>query len=317
MTTPRPLPPPPLLDPQIQKQKDLEEEMVQMGRDLYLSRIQKAQEKHRESTTDYGTQLMNSWVIPMITKIEGFMEKARKPGSGRRHSSLPLVSLLKPHVAAYLTCKVVLDCLTTGNRLQRVAIQIASVLEDELRFGRFQKEQPLLYKKVKEDFQTNHYGYRKKVLVNVMNRYGVEWEGWAIKDKAQLGFLMLDLLIDASGGSYPGGRQEGREEEERPVRPGLRGPGEAHCPDGQPVCRPHASVHPHGHPSQALGLLQGRWVPLRGTLQASPREGPWSCLQALPGAVGPAGGSTPAGVLLSQCPPGDSLADQRRGLRRV
>ncbi|WP_299549397.1 hypothetical protein [uncultured Tateyamaria sp.] len=70
---------------------ELEERMVALGRNQIRKQIAKAREKGNESGTRYGKTLVAMSVEKIAGAIEGFLEKAAQPGSGKRHLAVRYV----------------------------------------------------------------------------------------------------------------------------------------------------------------------------------------------------------------------------------
>ncbi|MHC4917261.1 MAG: DNA-directed RNA polymerase, partial [Planctomycetota bacterium] len=79
---------------------------------------------------------------------------------------------------------------------------IGSRIEDEVRFSRFEKEDPRGYKNAMRLVKNSQdYGYKHKVMVHTMNsNTGVTpWLTWGMAARARIGALLLDVILDHPG----------------------------------------------------------------------------------------------------------------------
>lgn len=182
-------------------QMDLEDSMVSDGIKRFRDKILLAKTKNRESTTGYGVSLLSRWVLPLAEAIKEWVQKAQDRKIGSRASAHNQMIQLDPEMSAYITCKVVLDRITTGGRLIQVVRNIGSMIEDEVRFRHFSKEKPGLFHTISENIQGNHYRHRRTVLGMKMKHYGVEWVDWTPSQQAKLGIVLVDLLVSITGGA--------------------------------------------------------------------------------------------------------------------
>ncbi len=68
------------------------------------------------------------------------------------------------------------------------------MLEDELRFTEFEKQDPKHFQAIKKHTRdTNHDGYKKRVMVHHMNRKGHTFEPWPKSIKIRVGLKLIEL----------------------------------------------------------------------------------------------------------------------------
>jgi DNA-directed RNA polymerase len=186
-------------DDMLAEQVKLEQEMQGMGIEAYRSRIQKSREKGRESRTDYGTAMMASTIPVFGEAIENFIKEATGK-AGRRHIALKYLRQVDPKIAAFLTIKIILDCIAVNKTMQNVAYGIGTSIEDECRLAKFRAENKYAYDRARDEADEYSTTFRKtRVMVHYMHKQGIEWEPWSKTHKVQLGLKLIDLCIASTG----------------------------------------------------------------------------------------------------------------------
>ena len=114
----------------IQRQLDLEREMVGLGIVRFRANLQSAQERGEGSTVPAHQRLMKGSIQPLAKAISDFLEADRSGKSGRKHVATAYLRLVDPEVTAFLTIRVTLDEISRRSLVQKAAIAIGSALED-------------------------------------------------------------------------------------------------------------------------------------------------------------------------------------------
>lgn len=191
-------------DALIQRQILLEQEMRSLGTAKFQKMIADAKSKKRESETPYGSALLHEAVLPMAEKIREYLKasKERGKGKGAPHTAVLYLNLINnPELCAFQTCKTVLDSISLHREPTALALKISGCLEDECRMKVFKKEDKPYYTTLMNnlDSRTKHHGYRKKLLVQCMNKRGIVWGAWDKDDRLHLGARLLELFIETTG----------------------------------------------------------------------------------------------------------------------
>lgn len=183
----------------------LEERMVSMGRDQIRKQIERARQYGNESATGYGQNLIARSVERIGAAIDAFVEKASTGGAGRRHIAVKYLRQVDSEVAAFILMRCVVDSLTGKKQLlQRVAINVASRIEDEVRFARFQEaakeadKGKLFNAGQRKAAKGTTYHRKKSTMAGYERRFdGDEWVAWPEPDKLHLGMKLVDLVIES------------------------------------------------------------------------------------------------------------------------
>lgn len=183
------------------RQIALEEEMQGMGIKRFKEGIQKAKEGGLESSTVYGQSFMIHSIRPLSEAITAYL----KPKNGSHALTRKILAGQDSDVLAFLTIRTVLNSITRGDSMARVAVQIASEIEDEMRFRLFSQKAKALWCVLRRDLDKRVYQEirKRKILVHSMNKASLQneelaWSVWNDTDKYHVGATMLDLLIQAT-----------------------------------------------------------------------------------------------------------------------
>lgn len=184
-----------------ERQIALEEEMQGLGAKRFWDNIHKAKEGQQEASTVYGTELVKRTIAPLSKALTTYLQEKRLV-RGAKSVASTMLREADPDVVAYLTVRAVLNGVTRHDAMQRVAVRIASDVEDEMRFRLFKTEAKALWGVVKRDLDGRIYQEqrKRKVLVHSMNKAAktnkaLEWHPWCETDKYHVGAVLLDLLI--------------------------------------------------------------------------------------------------------------------------
>ena len=172
-----------------EKQRQLEADMQTQGIEYYRSEVQKAITSGNESTTHYGILAMKHSVDGVTKGLTNFLDEAFSGKAGRLNSSAHLLSLVDPEVAAYLSLKMVVDGVSKNYTLTKVAMGIASMLEDQFKFTVFEEKEPHWFRRIKEDVnkRTSNRYYRRYAIIHTMNKKAlIDYEPWSKQEKMHL-----------------------------------------------------------------------------------------------------------------------------------
>mgnify|MGYP003478874308 FL=1 len=127
------------MDASFERQLELESEMVGLGKKRYWDRVYKAREQGEESTTSYGTQIIKRMLEPLSASITAFIEEAFSGRPGPKAVAAKYLKDCDADTLAYIILKEVMNGATTKRPAQVVAIAVASAIEDEMRFRKFEE----------------------------------------------------------------------------------------------------------------------------------------------------------------------------------
>jgi DNA-directed RNA polymerase, mitochondrial len=186
----------------LNKQKQLEEEMIALGVKRYRENNQEAKKGKHESTTPAGIQFIRKGcakVAKAIDVIKGDILSG-KP-TNYNVEAVQRLAELPSDVIAFLALKGCVNHLSTPVKLVKVSLEVGGFIEDEARFRNFKSNNPALFGVVTRDLskRTTNYRKQKRVLAHSSIKAEVPWKNWGSGNKLRIGQLLVELVCDATG----------------------------------------------------------------------------------------------------------------------
>jgi DNA-directed RNA polymerase len=187
--------------PLFQAQLELEEEMRSMGISRFKEQVAKTKENGTEARTQSVRKLMGSKHEAMVAGIEEFMVEAKSGKAGRKHSAVKFFELVGDvDLLAHMTLRSVLDSVSTREVLLRAALNLSSLLEDEVHFQAMQDQTPTLYKAMhKRAKDATSARHRRNAMLIPARKNGVELDEWSPRDKLLVGSKLIEIMVARTG----------------------------------------------------------------------------------------------------------------------
>ena len=181
------------LHPRFEDQIELERTMTSRGVTRYRNLLAEATASGNETGMPPVFHLLKKSIEPVAEGITQFLELARKRRGPKPVCFAPL-SAVAPEVSALIGCRIILDSISSQNRAEvKIARTIGRAIEDELRFAKFEEDQPKYFKSLQRNV-TEHNAHRRKVFVHSMNKMHVEWDSWPTVTCVHVGSAILTLF---------------------------------------------------------------------------------------------------------------------------
>lgn len=176
-------------------QEALEEEATGLGIERYRKALLRG-----EAEMQPGMALIKKAMGKMTVAIEQWIKDTMSGQVGRGASAVKFLSQFEADVAAFVATRQAINAMTKRIPLQRVALSIASMLEDCQNHDKLKEQEPKLYKMLLRKIEkSNNEGYRHVILVRQQKFAGIETIKWGIGDKLKLGHVLLNLLEVSTG----------------------------------------------------------------------------------------------------------------------
>lgn len=179
----------------IDSQLELERTMVCKGVETFERNQKEAEDAGRGAETSYAQRLIQEFMLPLIEALTSFVE-TNKPG---KHGKIrTLLQRASPDKAMYLAMQAVFNSFTHEAPLAGLATRIGRMVEDEVRFSRFQELHGDYYDAIKKDFKrkgTKDYRFMHRVLTHKANELADEWIEWTVAERAEVGMKLVDIIL--------------------------------------------------------------------------------------------------------------------------
>lgn len=179
----------------IEKQLELEKRMVDSGAQNYINSQRHAERDGRGAELDYSRKLMKEFMLPLIDICRDWIVNT-KPG--RQARVRVLLRTMQPEVCMFIAMKCLFNSFMTETSVASIATSIGKMIEDEIRFSRFQETHKDYYDTIIEDFKrkgSKDYRYMHRVLTHKANEHQHGWIAWTQRDRIEVGTKMLDIIL--------------------------------------------------------------------------------------------------------------------------
>ena len=185
-------------DPQLERQRELEDNALALGAERFRRRLQQAEQSGKASTAGAARKLLSQALDPMTKAVE---DMVGKKGKGKRHIAVHWCKALGADVAAYMTIRVVLDGIAKRGPIRSAAMDIADLFLDELRYRRFKEEAPQLFEYRMSKFNTSSYAHMARSLDATLKHAEVDVSDLVMgqQEKLVVGIKMIDLFMGSTG----------------------------------------------------------------------------------------------------------------------
>jgi DNA-directed RNA polymerase len=193
------------------KQSQLDQEMLDRGADRYRLAKSRLRTAGMETKTKAGRRVLENSVSLMAEALKDWMTKAAS-APGRGHACLPLIQDMDPMLLSLLTCKTVLDGITTTRTINSLAMSVSRQVQDEHQFLKIKAGHPRWWDYVIKTVKATGDNRRAKRIKDRARKSGIPLSRWSYRDKAALGLVLVELmrqstgLIDAENRIAPNGK---------------------------------------------------------------------------------------------------------------
>lgn len=188
----------------LEKQLELEEEMVGRGVERYLASTTRSEEAGNAGETSYGAAFIRSHITLVSDEIKHRIEQSLTrrvfPGAPYWKALAPV----DPDVLAFITLRTVIDGAIVGNKLAALSLEIGQRVTDEIRFRQFEQVDERTYRLTMLNMKrrgASDYDFQRNALVHNMNHdangeaTGVEYFDMSKTQKLQTGAILLDATM--------------------------------------------------------------------------------------------------------------------------
>lgn len=181
--------------PTIERQLELEQRMVDSGAQAYLRAQREAEAAGRGFQLDYAQTIIKQFVQPLS---EALREWCNAKGPSSHGRARIILRMLDPEKAIFITLRNLFSSFTREQSPADIAHNIGKMVEDEMRFTKFQQDHGAYYDAIIKDFArkgTQDYRHMHRVLTHKANEKGSVWTPWPNLIKVEIGTRLLNLVI--------------------------------------------------------------------------------------------------------------------------
>ncbi|MBU3613158.1 DNA-directed RNA polymerase [Polynucleobacter sp. MG-27-Goln-C1] len=181
----------------MQVQINLEESMKQRGVESYLRSVNRAKAGVSEDHTQYGTRLISGYTKVLAQAIQKFKDEASSGRAGSKHTVLRYIGdQITTDQIAFLVLKTIIAGISGSQTAASLAVQIGTVLEDEMRLANIRMQEKRVYDSiVTGTMKRGSQHYKHVYAVRRAEYFKDGWVDWSRASKALIGSKMLDLVV--------------------------------------------------------------------------------------------------------------------------
>lgn len=189
----------------LQRQEEIEKGSLGDGRERFIKRVETAAAKESVASLGSGNKLLREGYEPVVALLKkqiAVEEQRTSTGTGGRGSdALKWIKKVGAEQCAYLTLKCIIDGFGSHKIMRGVALQLADLCAQELRYRRYQELRPDLFLYRTTHFDTVNQSYMKRVLDKGIKGEEIDCSDITpdMKTKLRLGIYLLSAVIHATG----------------------------------------------------------------------------------------------------------------------
>jgi DNA-directed RNA polymerase, mitochondrial len=187
------------LDPACATQLDLEANMFDLGKQKFMSRLEKERERGQEASTGATARVIDL-IYPAVTeKLVEWKNNIETKGKGRNPAAYAPLKDIEPELVTYIGLRVIFDLIMSrgGCTEHKAALTIGSWVEHECRVRAFAKKNKRYLDKMMKAARarSNNADYLRTITVNAMNKKADNWKPWKHGVQVAVGFVVIECLL--------------------------------------------------------------------------------------------------------------------------
>lgn len=193
----------------VEEQRKLEKTTFEDAKTRQQNDNAKAFKRGAWAESKLGRVYTASATTAFVEAVRAFIDRTKEKKHGKHFgAAVKLASTgLEPETIAFLFSKGVFNQLALSHRrrLKRttLCIRAADLIHDEWRIRFFQNkdERKNLLKKLIKQFDKRTYPrhWRKRTIINYFHAEQIEWAGWDMRSKLEVGYALMVLFRDSTG----------------------------------------------------------------------------------------------------------------------
>lgn len=189
----------------IRRQIELEDDCKALGASRYRNRQLPWKDgvgsDEEEANLPPGQQLLKAMTLPVAAAIEQFVKDTSEGKAGRRHAAADLLLFTVPVEAAYLACRVLVNCTIAGqgSLVQSAALNIADALIENAEFYAFREVNKIGFKGFMRKQASQGYSRQRKAAIKkLFTSEGVAVET-SFANRVSIGMKCIEMIIESTG----------------------------------------------------------------------------------------------------------------------
>jgi len=165
----------------------------------YQKKLQKLKESQLESCSSAGYRTLVHAVSVCTDSVKSWVHNAKKI-AGKLHSVVPLIEDLDPAVVSLISCRTILDGISTHRTINSLAMAVGRSLEDEVKFQHLRRHHPRWWRRhLKLALRIPVEGKRAQSLKKAARKDNHSVPSWTPKQRCAAGLVCIELFRQSVG----------------------------------------------------------------------------------------------------------------------
>ena len=192
----------------LEKQLEIEKEMVGRGIERYMAATAKSEEDGRGSETSYGSAFIRSHLAAVSSEIAARIKASQERRAFPGGAYLKALAPIDTGVLAFIALRTIIDAAIIGNKLAVLCLSIGQRVQDEVRFRQFEQVDERMFKLTMMNMKRRNatdYVFQRKSLTHAMNHdvngdpIQTNYFEMSKEQRLQTGVVLLDAAMAATG----------------------------------------------------------------------------------------------------------------------
>lgn len=181
------------------RQRRLDAEMLNLGKQRYQHKVKRSKETSLESTTSVGQYLLSEAITSLDSALQEWLEKAAN-SPGKRHKAYEYLVQLPTKVVSALVAKAILDGISVERKIASLSVTVGRLLEDELRFRDLKENHTALWQQIHRTLDRFKSQKTKSKFINkTVKFHDIVLPVWDRKVAASVGLTCIELMRQSTG----------------------------------------------------------------------------------------------------------------------
>lgn len=189
------------LDPACENQHTLEENMFDLGKQKFISRLEKEAARGQQASAGATAKVLDAIYPAVAEKLVEWKDHVTREGTGRYPAAYAPLKDLEPELVTYIGLRVIFDLIMGrgGATEHKAALTIGSWVEHECRLRAFEKTHKRLLEKTQkiQRKRTNNVEHSRIAITGMMNKKGQDWKPWKHTTLVSIGFVVIQCLLES------------------------------------------------------------------------------------------------------------------------
>lgn len=185
---------------ELQDQLNLESQMVEDGMNRYRKLLTMSVASKQETALAPQRFFMVEAIKPLAEAIKNLIAETYNGKPGKKSASIAYLRDTDPEVVSYITCKTIINGLSSENTVPVIAARIGADIEDHIVLTKFKTENPDFFNRAKKKVSKHSAEYfQKQCMDRYMKVANIVRDRFKLETKLVLGTALIRIFEENTG----------------------------------------------------------------------------------------------------------------------